>query len=106
MSENYEQKEHELRNAIDEINSIPYIFESYVEETNTFIDRLLDETKEIYTLKNQLQQKENIIKEVIEYIEKQIPIVKAEIGIANINTSISELLNYEKILQILDKENK
>ena len=37
----------------------------------------------------------------IEYIEKQIPIVKSEIIIPNINTATSELLNYEKLLKIL-----
>ena len=67
-------------------------------------DRIINLKKENEYLQNQLQQKENIIKEIREYIKTQIPIVKAEMGIPNINTSASELLNYEKILEILDKE--
>lgn len=55
---------------------------------------------------DEIERLHSIIKEVREYIETQIPIVKAEMGIPNINTSTSELLNYEKILGILDKENK
>jgi hypothetical protein len=43
----------------------------------------------------------NRIYKALEYIEKQIPIVKNEINISNINTTTSELLNYEKLLEIL-----
>lgn len=63
------------------------------------LDYMVDLEQKYYDL-------QSIKKEVREYIETQIPIVKAEMGIPNINTSTSELLNYEKILGILDKESK
>lgn len=69
MSEAYQQKEWELNNLIDNLNSIEYTYEEYKKEIEHFIDRLLEDTKEINVLRNQLQQKENIIKEVREYIE-------------------------------------
>lgn len=48
-----------------------------------------------------LQQR---IDKAIEYIDKQIPIVKNEINIPNVNTAASELLNYEKLLETLKGE--
>ena len=87
MSEAYQQKEWELNSLIDNLNSIEYTYEEYKKEVECFIDRLLEDTKEINTLReenkrlnksleeqrhfylNQLQQKENIIKEVREYIQ-------------------------------------
>ena len=89
MSEAYQQKEWELNSLIDNLNSIEYTYEEYKKEVECFIDRLLEDTKEINTLReenkrlnksleeqrhfylNQLQQKENIIKEVREYIEEK-----------------------------------
>ena len=44
------------------------------------------------------------INEAIEYIEKQIPIVKINLNMTNINTAASELLNYEKLLEMLKGE--
>lgn len=92
MSEAYKQKEYELRSAIDNISSIPYVFENYVEETEHFIDRLLDDTKEINTLRNKLQQKENIIKKISEFAklrkemyEKQENVVGQEVIISLLN---------------------
>lgn len=108
MSEAYQHKEHELRSAIDNINCISYIFEDYVKETNYFIDRLLEDTKEINTLKkenerlnkslekqrhfylDQLQQKENVIKEVREYANNIMFETKAE---EKIQDDILEILN-------------
>lgn len=88
MSEVYQHKEHELRSAIDNINCISYIFEDYVKETNYFIDRLLEDTKEINTLRNENKRLHSIIKEVREYTSK---------------TQMPE--GYKKmILEILDKE--
>ena len=51
----------------------------------------------IINLQNQLQQKENIIKEVREYILKEDEWVK---------NSDYRLLKTDKLLEILDKENK
>ena len=95
MSETYQQKEYELKESIDNINSIPYIFENYLEEVNSYIDKLLDETKEINSLRN-------IIKEVREYIESyNLPKDLSCLGEAPI--SIRELRH---ILEILDKAGK
>lgn len=87
MSEAYQQKEWELNSLIDNLNSIEYTYEEYKKEVECFIDRLLEDTKEINTLREEnkrlnksleeqrhfylekIQQKENIIKEVREYIE-------------------------------------
>lgn len=97
MSEVYKQKEYDLRNAIDNINSIPYVFESYVKETNYFIDKLLEETKEINTLRQELQQKENIIKETRDYIKE---------AIISESTEFYGLIDGEHVLAILERENK
>lgn len=112
MSEAYKQKEYELRSAIDNISSIPYVFENYVEETENFIDRLLDDTKEINTLRNKLQQKENIIKEVREKVDNfdvfkefTFPLMKRDE-----EQQVKSSIDYEwrksikePILEILDK---
>ena len=54
--------------------------------------------KQIEELKSQLQQKENIIKEVREYIEKHIVMFK--------NGDILVDMNIDELLEILDKEDK
>ena len=51
--------------------------------------------------KDKMKELEQRIDKAIEYIEKQIPIVKNEMNIPNINTATSELLNYEQLLEIL-----
>lgn len=84
MSEIYKQKEYEIKSAIDNINSIPYIFENYVKETNSYIDILLEETKEINALRN-------IIKEVRE-----------EIRMLETNCDIADY-QAQKLFNILDK---
>ena len=70
MSEAYQQKEWELNSLIDNFSSIEYTYEEYKKEVEHFIDRLLEDTKEINVLRNQLKQKENIIKEVRERLIK------------------------------------
>ena len=65
--------------------------------------KVYDASKEIERLKNQLQQKENIIKEVREYIEKHTP---SDIGICG--NKIKKYYTLEEdsvdhILEILDK---
>lgn len=52
-------------------------------------------------LEHNLKDLQQRIDRAIEYIENQIPIVKNEINIPNINTATSELLNYEQLLEIL-----
>jgi len=55
-------------------------------------------------LQNQLQQKENIIKEVREYIEEHSQMTDLQIyGIENV---LSFRGSVEELLEILDKENK
>ena len=90
MSEIYKQKEYEVRRTLESADTFSSTFEDYVEETNRFIDRLLDETKEINTLRN-------IIKEVREYIKNSLD-----------NTGWLEIgsNDVKNILEILDKENK
>ena len=65
MSERYKQKEYELRTMMDNINSITYVFEDYVKETNYVIDTLSEETKEIITLRNIIKD----IKNQLDYLE-------------------------------------
>lgn len=94
MSEIYKQKQYELEKELEHIemlNNIIPKYEDYVKETNDFIDILLEETKEINTLRN-------IIKEVREYIYNK------EINTLHFNckdfldTSIAG-----ELLEILDK---
>lgn len=68
----YKQKEYDVRNIIDDISGLSGLFENYVEEVNEFIDYLLEDTKEINTLKQELQRKDNIINELKEYLEYEI----------------------------------
>lgn len=83
-----------------EIKEILYYFEKY-----HFEDTMIDgkETKLLYdyitNLQSQLQQKENIIKEVREYITSQ--------KLHKIQDTTGALTYREiKLLEILDKENK
>ena len=96
MSEAYQQKEWELNSLMDNLNSIEYTYEEYKKEVEHFIDRLLEDTKEINVLRNQLKQKENIIKEVREYIEEwqRFP-----------HTNGSTHKELKNLIDILDKEN-
>ena len=71
MSEAYQHKEHELRSAIDNINCINYIFEDYVKETNYFIDRLLEDTKEINILRRENKRLNNIINEFEKWLDEE-----------------------------------
>ena len=67
----------------------------YIKEHSTTIKAYTQ--KYVDDLQNQLQQKENIIKEVREYILKEDEWVK---------NSNYKLLKTDKLLEILDKENK
>lgn len=49
----YKEKECELRNVIDSTLALNWTFENYVNETNTFINRLLEETKDYNVLKQE-----------------------------------------------------
>ena len=51
--------------------------------------------------KDKMKELQKRIDQAIEYVEKQIPIVKNEINIPNVNTATSELLNYGQLLEIL-----
>lgn len=98
MSDIYKQKQYELEKELEHIELLSNIipaFEDYVKETNDFIDKLLDETKEINMLRN-------IIKEVKEYIEKELDIEK----ICRQEKSLT--ICKKRLLEILDKveENK
>ena len=121
MSEAYQHTEYELRNDIDNINCISYTFERYVEEVNHFIDRLLEDTKEINVLRSDIKEKDkeierlnNIIKEVREYITSYDSISTIQ-GFENIeaNKGLDEktlnemvrryMILHDKLLEILDK---
>lgn len=98
MSDIYKQKQYELEKELEHIemlNNIIPKYEDYVKETNDFINRLLDETKEINMLRN-------IIKEAREYMNKN------EIEEVYLDCKLYETQVYKDILQILDKveENK
>ena len=54
-------------------------------------------------LQQENQKYKEVIDKAIEYIENQIPIVKNEINIPNVNTATSELLNYGQLLEILKR---
>ena len=89
MSEIYKQKEWELRNKMEDIDTISGTFENYVEEVDRFIEYLLNDTKEINVLRSENKQLHSIIKEVREYIIQEAN---------NINA-----ITYINILEILDK---
>ena len=88
-------------NVFDHIQGVTYHFskDGLLEDWR---EEALRHREEILQLKSQLQQKENIIKEVRKYIESyNLPKDLGVLGEAPI--SISEL---KHILEILDKENK
>ena len=102
MSEAYQHTECELRNDIDNISCISYTFERYVEEVNHFIDRLLEDKKEINVLRSDIKEKDkeierlnNIIKEVREYIEVRYN--------GEVLTHTFDKDNVGELLEILDK---
>ena len=72
----------------------------YSSDYKIFINALLKENKQ---LQSQLQQKENIIKEVREYIEHENFKRTILVGVST-KKYTKDILN--KILEILDKENK
>lgn len=72
MSEAYQQKEWELNNLIDNLNSIEYTYEKYKKEVEHFIDRLLEDTKEINTLRNENKRLNNILNELEKWLEMEI----------------------------------
>lgn len=76
MSEAYQHTEHELRNDIDNINCISYTFERYVEEVNHFIDRLLEDTKEINVLRSDIKKKDKEIERLNNCNKKAIRLIR------------------------------
>ena len=79
-------------------------------EEKTYI-MLLEKAKkqrdeEIQRLNNQLQQKENIIKEVREYIENYSTLRYSSMDNSNGNRLTGKLVPTDKILEILDKESE
>ena len=85
---------------------------SYCDLTDEFNEPLISITKsqdnllKIIYINYAKERDENyklkqVIDKAIELIEKQIPIVKIQLNMTNINTAVSELLNYEKLLEIL-----
>ena len=92
MSEAYQHTEHELRNDIDNINCISYTFERYVEEVNHFIDRLLEDTKEINVLRSDIKEKDK-------EIERLNNIINKALGIANERFNYYHHTNKKEILE-------
>ena len=71
MSEQYQHTEYELRNDIDNISCIPYTFERYVEEVNSFIDRIIkSDIKQLHDKDKEIERLHSIIKEVKNYIKE------------------------------------
>ena len=74
----------------------------------TMKNRVIKYKKEIERLKDQLQQKENIIKEVREYIEKHKETRKHYepygTPMGNPNYITTHIFGYYELLEILDKE--
>lgn len=70
--ETYKEKEYDLRNSINTVLVLPYVFEDYVEETNRFIDILINETKDYNVLKSKNKNLEHNWKELRNIIEKTI----------------------------------
>ena len=101
MSEAYQQKEWELNSLMDNLNPIQYTYEEYKKEVELFIDRLLEDTNEINTLRNENKRLHSIIKEVREEIEYFVLQAKH----LDDNIYLDEKLT-NKLLEILDKENK
>lgn len=117
MSEIYKQKEYEIRSKMEDIDTISGTFEDYVREVDRFVGYLLNDTKEINVLRNQLKQKENIIKEVREYITSYESIETIQQFDHNKNnkdldySTIDEMTRrymivHDKLLEILDKESQ
>lgn len=75
-----------------------YLMDLYNQIEYELQEQYNDEVQKLQQENEELQQR---INKAIEYIENQIPIVKNEINIPNINTATSELLNYEQLLEIL-----
>ena len=69
-------------------------------DNDELIDTILEKEDEIEKLQDQLQQKENIIKEVREYIEI---IVKSSPSSMRKDYANMLLIDYKKVLEILDK---
>ena len=114
MSEAYQHTEYELRNDIDNINCISYTFERYVEEVNHFIDRLLEDTKEINVLRSDIKEQDkeierlnNIINELEKHLEEEQDRLARETShIYEDSLGKTRLVNeniYEEVQKIKDK---
>ena len=88
--------EEQLWSIPDDVKSV-YIHYTTEDLLKGFREEVLRHREEISQLKNQLQQKENIIKEVREYIDENV--------FHNKNQEEQELYAIA-LLEILDKENK
>ena len=101
MSDIYKEKEWNIRKKIEDISSVPFDFEDYVEEVDSFIDRL---TKSLIESENKnylLEQKTNAIETEIKKIIYEIehnPRTNAEIRDKYIVEKLKEILG--------DKENE
>lgn len=62
----YKQKEYDLRNLIDNTLSLPSTFEEYTQETESFINRLIEETKEFNIIKSKNKRLEDKIQRLQE----------------------------------------
>lgn len=69
MSEIYKQKEWEFRSLIENTPCIPGMFEDYTKEVEDFIDKLLNDTKEINVLRHELKEYKSRNEEAIEYVK-------------------------------------
>ena len=70
MSEIYKQKEWEFRSLIENTPCIPGMFEDYTKEVEDFIDKLLNDTKEINVLRHELKEYKQRNEKAVEYINE------------------------------------
>lgn len=86
----------EIGNAIEQKDKT---YENHIATTKKLTDSIEKVyEQEVKKLRNQLQQKENIIKELREYIEKHIAMFK--------NGNMLVDINVDELLKILDREEK
>ena len=70
----YKQKEYDLRNLIDTALSLPSTFEDYVQETESFIDKLIEETKEFNIIKSKNKDLEAEVQQLKEQLTREVEI--------------------------------
>ena len=82
----YKQKEYEVRRILENADTFSSTFENYVDEVNSFIDRIFDNYIKAREEKTKLH---NIINELERWLEEQIKICQAhdnQLGVNVCNT--------------------